>query len=45
VADFLRRQSVLEYSRTALVSAKKKIAALARLESLEAHARSVEGRG
>jgi len=44
VADFLRRQSVLEYSRLALVFAKKKIAALARLESLEAHARSVEGR-
>jgi len=45
VADFLRRQSVMEYPRSALVSVKKKIAALARLESLEAHARSVEGRG
>lgn len=44
VTDFLRRQSVLEYSRTSLVPAKKKIAALARLEGLEAHARSVEGR-
>jgi histidinol dehydrogenase len=45
VADFLRRQSVLEYSAKGLASAKRKIAAFARQESLEAHARSVEGRG
>jgi histidinol dehydrogenase len=44
VADFLRRQSVLEYSRQGLASAKKRIAAFARLEGLEAHARSAEGR-
>lgn len=45
VADFLRRQSVIEYSRGGLASVNKKIAAFARLEGLEAHARSGEVRG
>jgi histidinol dehydrogenase len=44
VADFLRRQSVIEYSGQTLKASRKKVAAFARLEGLEAHARSVEGR-
>ena len=45
VADFLRRQSVIEYSGQALKACRRKVAAFARLEGLEAHARSVKGRG
>ncbi len=44
VADFLRRQSVIEYSGQALKACRKKMAAFARLEGLEAHARSAESR-
>jgi histidinol dehydrogenase len=44
VADFLRRQSVIEYSGQALKACRKKVAAFARLEGLEAHARSAESR-
>jgi len=44
VADFLRRQSVIEYSKEALKACREKVAAFARLEGLEAHARSIESR-
>ena len=44
VADFLRRQSVIEYSGQALKACRKEVAAFARLEGLEAHARSAESR-
>ena len=44
VADFLRRQSVIEYSGQTLKACRKKVAAFARLEGLEAHARSAESR-
>jgi len=44
VADFLRRQSVIEYSGQALKACRKKVTAFARLEGLEAHARSAESR-
>jgi histidinol dehydrogenase len=42
VHDFLRRMSVAAYSREALLSQTSHIATLARAESLEGHARSVE---
>lgn len=45
VHDFLTRTSVLRYSRLQLSRAAEKIAALARAEGLEAHARSAEIRG
>jgi histidinol dehydrogenase len=44
MADFLRRQSVIEYSGQALKACRKKMTAFARLEGLEAHARSAESR-
>jgi len=44
VADFMRRQSVIEYSGQVLKACRKKMAAFARLEGLEAHARSAESR-
>ena len=42
VGDFVRRTSMLRYSREALQRSTKKIAALARAEGLDAHARSAE---
>ncbi len=42
VYDFVARSSVIRYSREALASHAPHIAALARAEGLEAHARSVE---
>lgn len=44
VDDFVRRQSVIGYTRKRLASTAADIAAFARSESLEAHARSVEVR-
>jgi histidinol dehydrogenase len=44
VDDFMKKSSVISYSETALEDNYKKIAALARLEGLEAHARAVETR-
>jgi histidinol dehydrogenase len=44
VADFLRRQSVIEYTKEALQACREKVAAFARLEGLEVHARSIESR-
>jgi histidinol dehydrogenase len=44
VDDFMKKSSVISYSETALKDNYKKIAALARLEGLEAHARAVETR-
>jgi histidinol dehydrogenase len=41
VYDFLKRTSMLRYSKEALAGSAEKIAALARSEHLEAHARSV----
>jgi histidinol dehydrogenase len=40
VFDFVRRTSVLRYSREALKQSAEKIAALAKAEGLDAHARS-----
>lgn len=45
VRDFIRRTSLLRYSREALQGSVEKIATLARAEGLEAHARSAEIRG
>ena len=42
VGDFVRRTSMLRYSREALQRSTKKIATLARAEGLDAHARSAE---
>ncbi|WP_066175464.1 histidinol dehydrogenase [Bacillus marinisedimentorum] len=44
VDDFVKKSSIISYSRTALKENSGKIAALARLEGLEAHARAVEAR-
>ncbi|RXJ01731.1 histidinol dehydrogenase [Anaerobacillus alkaliphilus] len=42
VDDFTKKSSIISYSKTALMNNAHKIAALARLEGLEAHARAVE---
>lgn len=42
VDDFTKKSSIISYSKTALEANAHKIAALARLEGLEAHARAVE---
>lgn len=44
VDDFTKKSSVIMYSETAIQNNAKKIAAFARLEGLEAHARAVEKR-
>ena len=44
VYDFVKRTSVLRYSREALARSAGRIAVLAQSEGLEAHARSVEVR-
>lgn len=44
VDDFTKKSSIISYSKTALVENGAKIAAFARLEGLEAHARAVEVR-
>ncbi len=44
VDDFVKKSSIISYSGTALKENSGKIAALARLEGLEAHARAVEAR-
>ncbi|TLS38550.1 histidinol dehydrogenase [Pseudalkalibacillus caeni] len=44
VDDFIKKSSVISYSKTAIEQNGRKIAALARLEGLEAHARAVEAR-
>lgn len=44
VEDFQKKSSIIAYSQTALEQNKDKIAAFARLEGLEAHARAVEAR-
>ncbi|WNF36541.1 histidinol dehydrogenase [Bacillaceae bacterium IKA-2] len=44
VDDFTKKSSIILYSKTALFTNGQKIAALARLEGLEAHARAVEVR-
>ncbi|MCP3741562.1 histidinol dehydrogenase [Rossellomorea sp. BNER] len=44
VDDFMKKSSIISYSEEALEQNYKKIAALARLEGLEAHARAVEVR-
>ncbi|MDE3840098.1 histidinol dehydrogenase [Bacillus methanolicus] len=44
VEDFQKKSSIIAYSQTALEQNKDKIAAFARLEGLEAHARAVEER-
>ncbi|TSB48290.1 histidinol dehydrogenase [Alkalicoccobacillus porphyridii] len=42
VDDFVKKSSVLSYSKEALIAQANSITALARLEGLEAHARAVE---
>lgn len=44
VDDFVKKASVTAYSRAALLKNGRKVAAFARLEGLEAHARAVERR-
>ncbi|WP_082233404.1 histidinol dehydrogenase [Halobacillus massiliensis] len=44
VADFVKKSSIISYSRQALQSHVDKIAQFARLEGLEGHARAVEAR-
>ncbi|RDI41049.1 histidinol dehydrogenase [Falsibacillus pallidus] len=44
VDDFMKKSSIISYSRKALEENAEKIAAFARLEGLEAHARAVEER-
>ncbi|WP_064093026.1 histidinol dehydrogenase [Rossellomorea aquimaris] len=44
VDEFMKKTSVISYSETSLKNNYKKIAKLARLEGLEAHARAVEAR-
>ncbi|ADH98615.1 histidinol dehydrogenase [Salisediminibacterium selenitireducens] len=44
VEDFTKKSSIIAYSKEAAVTNGKKIAAFARLEELEAHARAVEQR-
>ncbi|WP_374723278.1 histidinol dehydrogenase [Calidifontibacillus erzurumensis] len=44
VDDFVKKSSIISYSKKAVLSNGHKIAALARLEGLEAHARAVEER-
>ena len=44
VDDFVKKSSIISYSENALQANGKKIAAFARLEGLEAHARAVEER-
>lgn len=44
VDDFTKKSSIISYSKTALMNNGEKIASLARLEGLEAHARAVEVR-
>lgn len=44
VDDFTKKTSVISYSEKALKDNYSKIAKLARLEGLEAHARAVESR-
>lgn len=44
VDDFTKKSSIISYSKTALMANGQKIAAFARLEGLEAHARAVEVR-
>lgn len=44
VDDFTKKSSIISYSKTALIANGQKIAILARLEGLEAHARAVEVR-
>ncbi|MBA9026791.1 histidinol dehydrogenase [Peribacillus huizhouensis] len=45
VDDFQKKSSIIMYSQTAFRKNAEKIAAFARLEGLEAHARAVESRG
>ncbi|PRO65594.1 histidinol dehydrogenase [Alkalicoccus urumqiensis] len=45
VEDFTKKSSIISYSREALADHGETIAAFARLENLEAHARAVEIRG
>ena len=42
VYDFVKRSSLIKYSREALVEKAEKVARFARLEGLEAHARAVD---
>jgi histidinol dehydrogenase len=44
VDDFVKKSSIISYSKQALVENAPKIAAFARLEGLDAHARAVEER-
>jgi histidinol dehydrogenase len=44
VYDFVARSSIIEYTREALAAQAEPIAAFARAEGLEAHARAVEAR-
>lgn len=44
VTDFQKRSSIISYSREAFRANAEKIAAFARLEGLEAHARAIESR-
>jgi histidinol dehydrogenase len=44
VDDFTKKSSIISYSKAALIANGEKIAALARLEGLEAHARAIEVR-
>jgi histidinol dehydrogenase len=44
VDEFVKKSSISVYSEAALKQNAEKIAALARLEGLEAHARAVEAR-
>ncbi|KAA6475026.1 histidinol dehydrogenase [Bacillus swezeyi] len=44
VTDFQKRSSIISYSREAFSENAEKIAAFARLEGLEAHARAIESR-
>ncbi|ASS72748.1 histidinol dehydrogenase [Bacillus atrophaeus] len=45
VADFQKKSSIISYSQKAFEEQAESIAAFARLEGLEAHARSIEARG
>lgn len=44
VDDFVKKSSIISYSKESILKNADKIAALARLEGLEAHARAVEAR-
>ncbi|PRS02068.1 histidinol dehydrogenase [Bacillus atrophaeus] len=45
VTDFQKRSSIISYSQKAFEEQAESVAAFARLEGLEAHARSIEARG